>query len=78
MSDPILCCVCGIPDRRLVRISWSEDPSDVSGFRPILIVPVQPKSNDVLVCEDCIRGIKRLPFSDIALSPPVGNFEPPF
>lgn len=68
-DDVLMCYVCGMPHSviRLVRISWVEDDPDSMKFSVRLICSAdRPKSNDSLVCECCIRGIKRLPFSEIA------------
>ncbi len=64
---PDMCCICGFPEGacRLIRLSWINVPSDHE-FKIRLIVVKVPKSNDALVCDDCIRGIKRIPFGEIA------------
>jgi hypothetical protein len=61
-----MCCVCGNPSvaGRLVRLTW-RDESTPEQFRTSMVVAESPAGNDVLVCEDCIRQIKRLPFSKI-------------
>jgi hypothetical protein len=61
-----MCCVCGFPERasHLVRLTWL-DQSTPEQFRMRMAVAESPAANDVLVCEKCIRQIKRLPFSKI-------------
>jgi hypothetical protein len=69
------CELCGLPEiddagtGRIIRITWLED-STLDHFRMRLVVAQTPKSNDVLICEGCIRGIKRLTFSDLDKSAP--------
>src|SRR5580765_2069534 len=63
------CVVCGFPGSvvSLVRLTWKESKkrgAELEESTPEIVVAKNPKSNDVLVCEDCIRQIKRLPFSD--------------
>ncbi len=67
MDFPNMCIICGLPEScvRLVRFTW--DCINGDDWQPQIIVSTNPKSNDVLVCEPCIRGIKRMPFSDLKL-----------
>lgn len=61
---PPMCCVCGFPDNacKLVRITWEE----VEGrMMPVMFLAKDPKPNDVLVCGNCIHGIKGLPNSEV-------------
>lgn len=64
--EPILCCVCGFPQNscRLVRLTWNDEIQ--------VIIAKTAKDNDVMICESCIRGIKRMPFSDLEMSAPIG------
>ncbi len=72
----MMCIVCGMPESatRLIRFTFVDDGKgrthpDVGRFFSIAVAK-QPKNNDSLVCEDCVRGIKRIPFSDIEPPPP--------
>jgi hypothetical protein len=67
------CCVCGLPGNvvQLVRMTWVDDGkarwNEEFDWRELSVVVAKvEKPNDSLVCVDCIRGIKRLPFSDLA------------
>ncbi len=73
IEDFKACCVCGFPEAAcpLIRLTWSDEPNGrvlVGGYRltRMVVATKHPERNDVLVCEDCIREIKRLPFSDFA------------
>lgn len=60
------CHVCGFPESAapLVRLTW-EDQSTKSRFRMRMAVPEKSDLTDALVCLECVREIKRLPFSEI-------------
>jgi hypothetical protein len=84
MADP-LCCVCGFPTSccRLVPLTWAEGGGPVrdDGFDiGRMVVATRRKPNDVMLCLDCIRQIKRLPFGDLNAAPIVirPDEEPPF
>lgn len=74
-----MCCICGVPPSicRLIRITFVDDGkgrlesgSPEGDFRlPSPAVAEMQKTNDSLVCEDCIRGIKRIPLSDLGKIP---------
>jgi len=68
------CHLCGFPQScgRLIRISWEDETwEDESGITCKMIVPRAANHNDSLLCMDCIRQIKRLPFSALEQSPAV-------
>lgn len=68
MNDDFeMCCVCGLPDSavQLVRLTWTDVSTENVWPLPLIVARI-PKSNDRLVCTECIRGIKRLPFSAFA------------
>ena len=73
MSSGRRCSVCGLPESgcRLIRLKWIEERRAVPGSPPRIAVAKVPTHNDVLVCEACIRDIKRLPFSELAPDPEV-------
>lgn len=62
-KHPPLCHVCAVPGSlaRLIRLTW--DAPNAKDMR--LVVASSEKKSDALVCEDCIRDIKRIPFSDL-------------
>lgn len=68
---PAYCNLCGMPNSqsRLIRLAW-EDESDETTFRMKLIVARNLQDNNSIICEDCIRQIKRLPFSSLDDNPP--------
>ena len=59
-----VCALCSLPDAavRLVRMNWITDKDDSE--RLMLAVAKAHRINDILVCEPCIRDLKRLPFSE--------------
>lgn len=75
MSEEIAgCCICGMPHSAcpLIRLSFVEDGrgriigSQADPFQLLSIAVAKvPAANDCLVCEDCIRGIKRISFGDL-------------
>jgi hypothetical protein len=69
------CRLCGAPQYAggLVRTTW-EAGYGVMARR--MIVPRYAGPDDILLCMNCIRQIKRLPFSDLERSPPVPNCFP--
>jgi hypothetical protein len=68
MSDEIVdaCHLCGLPATcvRLVRLTWVGDYGP-NGKVPQVAVAKRQKTNDAILCVECIRGIKRIAFSDI-------------
>ena len=74
MTDPYpMCALCGMPDsvHRLIRVTWVTEPTQYEQeFKLRLIVPKKLKLNDAVICEDCIRQIKRLPLGTLANNPP--------
>ncbi len=73
MNEEIdMCCVCGFPADlcNLVRFTFQDNPNGcviLNGYTCMkVVVAKNPKPNDSLICEDCIRGIKQVPFSDFA------------
>jgi hypothetical protein len=79
MSDdqidyPIIphCTVCGLipPLVRLIRLTFIdtdrryEEPLSYMEMME-LVIAKKVKANDSLVCEECIRGIKKIRFSDL-------------
>src|SRR5947207_3433839 len=76
---PSYCWVCllpvsGWPVRcgRLVRMTWQRVPTP-EGSERRLVVPEAYTGQlpQTVVCERCIRDIKRLPFSAVESAPPV-------
>lgn len=68
-----MCTVCGFPGScaRLIRLSWMDGPQMTGEFFQMSIVLVtDPQPNDVLICEECIRGIKRLPLTEVTSNGP--------
>jgi hypothetical protein len=49
-------------------LTWNDNKAaeEQGRFQMDIAVANAPAVNDVLVCEECIRGIKRIPFSDLA------------
>ncbi len=73
MSDMAMDTPSGCrPGPKLVRLNWDWDKPDCW---PIFVAHT-PGYNDAILCEDCIRQIKRLRFSDIAASPPFVSIDP--
>jgi hypothetical protein len=72
MNTPPSCCLCGLPKklRKLVRLGWTCET--VNRLR--LVVAGKASPHDVLMCEVCIRQVKRLPLTDLAKSAPI--YEP--
>lgn len=63
-QDVSMCVVCGFPWNTcdLIRITWKTH----DGPPPYkLVLATKPRHNDTLVCTDCVRQLKRLPFSEI-------------
>lgn len=58
------CILCGFPPSacRPIRLTWEDSPRPDGSLK--MIVAKSPGGNDRIVCEQCIRDIKRLPFSD--------------
>ncbi len=68
-----MCVVCGFPPNaaRLIRLSWIDGPEmSERVFDARMIVVEDQQSNDVLVCEKCIRDIKRLPLTSVTADGP--------
>lgn len=71
MNNPLMCSVCGFPPSacELVFLTWTEDeslPMDNNGLQLRLQVSQNPSASTPPICTSCIRGIKRIPFSDFA------------
>jgi hypothetical protein len=62
-QPPPMCVICCLPatETRLIRLNWDAPNS----MTPRIVVSNQVRLNDALVCERCVRDIKRIPFSDL-------------
>jgi hypothetical protein len=69
MTTPPTCCLCGFPKNcaNLVRLNWTLETVN----RARLVVAGKATPHDVLMCEECIRQVKRLPLTDLAKSAPI-------
>jgi hypothetical protein len=80
MPDP-RCCICKVDTGscRLVRLTWAEDGrgavSPVFGRLPSMVVAAGHEPEGICICIDCIREIKRLPFTALGTAPIVWRDE---